>query len=320
MCCAGHVSADPLGDESSIWAIQDENASLSTSKLTDRYYVNGLRISYTSPTGAVPTMLADFGTSVWGDGQQRISINIAQQIFTPANTQAKPPLPGDEPYAGYLIGTASLIHDGTNARSTLGVSLGIIGPGAGGEEVQNGFHGVISQGTNKGWNYQLHTEPAVQFLGDRVWRFPVTQFSAAGGLEVDALPEVQAQVGTVQDYVLAGVNMRIGQGLTADYGVPRLSPGPSGADVFQPTRPLGWYVFAGIDGQAIAHDEFLQGSDFRTSLHVTMKPLVGEVQGGLAIIYHGVRLSYTQVFQTTTFKGEHGGLHQFGSLALSARF
>ena len=321
MCFQGRAEAEPPPDASSIWTIQDENATLSSARLTDRYYVNGLRIGYTSPTGVLPDALSDFGQAVWGDGQQRISINVVQQIFTPANTQAKPPPVGDEPYAGYLYASAALLHDSDTARSTLGVSLGLIGPGAGAEEVQNGFHSIIGQGTNKGFNYQLHNEPAVQFLADRVWRFPLTQFNVAGvGLETDALPEAQAQIGTVQDYVLGGVNFRIGQGLNADFGVARLAPGTTGSDVFQPVRPFGWYVFGGLDGRALAHDELLQGNDFSSSRHVTIKPLVGDVQLGAAIIYHGVRLSYTQVFETTTFSGEHGGLHQFGSLALSARF
>lgn len=312
--------AEPTPDPSSIWTIQDENASLSTAQLTDRYYVNGLRIGWTSPTGYMPPALEDFGNAIWGDGLQRISLNVVQQIFTPANTQAKPPVPYDEPYAGYLTATAGLLHDGDNARSLLAVSLGLIGPGAGGEEVQNGFHGIIGQGTNKGWNYQLHNEPALQFLADRVWRLPLATLPVLGGLETDALPELQGQVGTVEDYVLAGINFRIGQGLNADYGVARLTPGTGGSDAFQPVRRFGWYVFAGVDGQFKAHDELLQGNDFADSLHVTMNPLVGEAQVGAAIIFAGFRLTYTQVIQTQTFHDQHGGPHQFGSLALSARF
>ena len=312
--------AEPPPDSSSIWTIQDENATLSSARLTDRYYVNGLRIGYTSPTGILPDAITDFGQAVWGDGQQRISINVQQQIFTPAATQLRNPPLYDEPYAGYLTASATLLHDSDTARSSLGVSLGLIGPGAGAEEVQNGFHGIIGQGTNKGFGYQLHNEPAVQFLADRVWRFPITTFNVLGGLETDALPEAQAQVGTVQDYVLTGVNFRIGQGLNSDFGVARLAPGTTGSDVFQPVRRFGWYAFAGFDGQAWAHNELLQGNDFSSSRHVTEKAVVGDLQIGAAIIYHGVRLSYTQVFQSTTFKGQHGGLHQFGSLALSARF
>jgi hypothetical protein len=37
-------------------------------------------------------------------------------------------------------------------------------------------------------------------------------------------------------------------------------------------------------------------------------------------MFYGVRLTYTQSAQTQEFHGQHGGLHQMGALALSARF
>jgi hypothetical protein len=94
----------------------------------------------------------------------------------------------------------------------------------------------------------------------------------------------------------------------------------TGGDAFTPTRPLAWYVFAGLDGRAVAHDITLDGNTFETSPHVSRQPWVGEAELGLAVMYHGVRLTYTQVVQTEEFHGQHGGLHQVGSLALSARF
>jgi hypothetical protein len=39
----GGLAPDPV----SIWTLQDENASISSAKLTDRYYVNGLRLGWT---------------------------------------------------------------------------------------------------------------------------------------------------------------------------------------------------------------------------------------------------------------------------------
>jgi hypothetical protein len=53
---------------------------------------------------------------------------------------------------------------------------------------------------------------------------------------------------------------------------------------------------------------------------VALTPLVGEIEAGLAMIFYGARLTYTQVFQTQEFQHQKGGLHQFGSFALSVRF
>jgi lipid A 3-O-deacylase len=52
------AEAEPPPDPAAVWTFQDENASISTSRLTDRYYVNGLLIGWTSPTGATPDFLA----------------------------------------------------------------------------------------------------------------------------------------------------------------------------------------------------------------------------------------------------------------------
>jgi hypothetical protein len=315
----GTPAADPTG----IWTIQDENATISTSKLTDRYYVNGLRLGWTSGTDAVPDFLASAGRVLWGDGTQRIGFDLSQQIFTPADTTARHPPAGDEPYAGILLGNFSLITDKADSRSVVTASIGVVGPWALGEQVQNGFHDLIGQGHNNGWSSQLRNEPAIEFLTERTWRLPT---GTLGGLETDVLPVLSAGLGNVRIYGEAGASFRLGQGLDSDYGVARVNPGPSGGDAFVPTRPFAWYVFLGADGQGVAHDITLDGNDFSSgppsssARSVKLKPLVAEGQGGLAIMAFGARLTYTQVVQTQTFRHEKGGPHQLGSLALSVRF
>ena len=311
--------AEPPQDPHGIFTFQVENDSNSTLRgNSDRYYTSGLKLGYTTGTTSVPDFLANFGRSVWGDGVQRISFDLSQSIFTPRNTQVNPPNSRDRPYAGYLRLSGALIHDSDTARSLLGVSLGVIGPSALGREVQNGFHDIIGDPEAKGWGSQLKDEPAIEFLAERTWRLPI---ASVGGLEADALPAVTAGVGTVRDYVQAGASIRFGQGLGSDFGAPRIRPGLSGADPYTPTRPFAWYVFAGADGQAIARDMFLDGSTFRAnSPYVSKRPFLGEVQAGLAVMAFGVRLTYTQVWQTESFHGQKGGWFSFGSFAAGVRF
>ena len=316
---AGPARATPPQDPSAIYTFQVENDAVSSYKGTsDQYYTSGLRLGYTSPTTAVPAWLANVGQAVWGDGVQRISIDLSQSIFTPRNTQLTVPDPSDRPYAGYLALNGSLIHDTDNQRSVLMTSIGVVGPSSLARQVQNGFHNIIGDTPNRGWHYQLQDEPAFELLAEKIFRVPLTQ---VGGFEVDALPSVTAGVGTVRDYVQAGVSIRFGQGLNSDFGTPRIQPGLSGADAYTPTRPFAWYVFAGADGQAIARDVFLDGSTFRNnSPHVSKRPFLGELEGGLAVMLYGVRLTYTQTFQTPSFSRQRSGLFNFGSLAASVRF
>ena len=281
------------------------------------YYTNGLRLGWISPEGAAPGVLEDLGRTLWGHGQMRVGLDLSQQIYTAADiTSGDPPLT-DRPFAGVLLVTGSLVHDDAGARSVLALSLGVVGPSALGETVQNGFHDLIGQNKVEGWNTQLHDQPVFQILSDRTWRLPVTSFE---GVDVDALPSLAGSVGTLRVYGQAGVTMRLGQGLDFDYGATRLRPGLTGTDVFRPTRPFAWYLFAGVDTQAVGYDITLNGNLWQDSRSVKVQPLVSEFQGGLALMFCGVRLTYTQVFQTQEFKYQKGGPHQFGSLALSVRF
>lgn len=307
----------PAADTASVWTLQDENSSLSTAKLTDRYYTNGLRLGWTSSPADVPDFLADASRALYGEGQTRIAFDLSQQIYTPTDTNSLVPPRGDRPYAGVLMANFTIINDKPNLRAYGSVGFGLLGPDSGGEQLQNGFHDLIGQTRNNGWNTQLKDEPLVQVVTGGTFRLPVTQF---GGLEVDALPELQAVAGNLRVYAETGAVMRLGQGLQSDYGAPRLKPGQSGLDAFTPVRPFAWYVFAGADGRVVAHDVTLEGNDFRNSLSVKKTPFVGEFEGGVALMAFGARLTYTHVLQTQEYKHQKGGLHQFGSLALSVRF
>jgi hypothetical protein len=311
-------TAPPAPDLDSIWTIQAENDAVSTLKGTsDRYYTSGLRIGWTSGADAIDAAAA-LGHGIWGDGTTRVSLEITQSLFTPNDTQLDPPNPLDRPYAGVLLATGGLIHDTSWTRDLVSLSLGIVGPGALGEEVQNGFHNIIGDTPNRGWHYQIQDQPAVNLLAQRTWRLPVADL---GFVQMDALPSATGALGDVRDYVQGGAVFRIGQGLGSDFGTARIEPGLNGSDAFTQTTPFVWYAFAGADGQAVGYDVTLDGSTFRSntpSVHRIWD--VGEFEGGLAVIFHGVRLTYTQTWQTQEFRGARSGLFNFGSLAASVKF
>jgi lipid A 3-O-deacylase len=311
------AQSQPAPDTSSIWTLQDENASISAGKPTDRLYVNGLRLGWTSPTTVVPNVLADLGRTLWGSGQQRVAVDLTQQIYTPIDTAAAVPSRFDRPYAGVLLGNFSLMSDTEDTRSVLTVGLGVVGPASGARQVQDGFHDIIGQERNNGWGSQIQNVPAIQVLHERTWRIPT---GTVAGLETDALPALTIGIGNLRDYVQAGVTFRFGQGLNSDFGPPRVRPGLSGGDAFVPTRPFAWYVFAGADGQAVAYDLLLQSSPFRGGPHVSTVWDVAEMQGGFAVMAYGMRLTFAYVAQTQQFQGQSGGLHQFGSASISFRF
>ncbi len=315
------AQAVPPQDPNAIFTIQGENDAVSTLKGTsDQYYTAGQRLGFTTGTDdyGVAKPIQDFGHMIWGDGVQRVSIDLSQSIFTPHNTQISPPNPDDRPYAADLVAGIRLLTDKDTSRSFVGFDFGVFGPYAQGEEVQNGFHDLIGDSRNKGWDYQLPNSPVFQLEAGRIWRLPIAKLY---DVSADVLPQASATVGSLRDEVLLGGQVRIGQGLDADYGVSRIDPGMDGLDAYVRRRPVTWYFFGGVDGQAVAFDETIDGSTFRDrSRHADRIWDVGEIEAGAAIIYRGVRLSYSQTWQTQEFVGARSGLFNFGSAALSFKF
>lgn len=310
-------AAAQTSSQSGIWTIQGENASISTSTPTDRYYVNGLHLGWIAPIDQTPSDLSNLASSLLGTGTTRMGIGLTQQIFTPNDTKSTNPPTNDEPYAGYLAVNLGLTHDETNARTLLGLNLGIVGPAAGGKWVQNNFHSVIGQKGTHGWAYQLPTTPAIDINASRIWR---VSMGSVAGLETDALPQISGMAGLTQDYLQPAVGFRIGSGLDSDYGPPLLTSSPTGGDAYSQVQPFAWYLFAGSGAKFVAHDTFLQGTFFRSSRNVPVKRVVGSFDLGAAIIWHGLRFSYTQVFQTDRFRHQQGSIHQFGSFSVSGTF
>lgn len=312
----------PVEDHGSIITVRVENDVTGS---TDEYYTSGLELGWTGPTGAVPGFIAQAGHALLGAGNQRISVSLSQQMYTPSDTQLDPPNPNDRPYAATLLLTGQLIQDTMFTRTRLGLQAGVLGPDAGGEIVQNGFHTLIGDDKNQGWDYQLDNRPVLNFFADRTWRVPLLTLAQDrmlddGPVAVELLPDVTGFVGTEQIYAQAGGTLRLGQGLGDDFGAGRIMPGLDGGDAYLPDSGLAWYLFGGVDGRAVAYNTLLEGNSFADGPSVDKKPFVGEFSVGLAVIWHGVRVTMSQTWQTHEFTAQQGGLFDFGSVAVSARF
>ena len=323
------ASATPAQDKRGTWTLQGENDAITTLKGTsDQYYTSGLRFNWTSGTDTLPAPIAAINKAIWGDGVQRISLGVQQRIFTPRDTQLSSPwaagqphnsLLRDRPYSSLLLGTINLINDTDRTRSVFGVQFGVMGPAAQGRQLQNGFHSLIGDTPNQGWSHQLQNQIIFQVQGGRTWRLPLVQL---GGIELDTLPSASAAIGDYQIYGRPGDIFRIGQGLDSDFGTPTIQPPVTdGGDAYNSRRPVSWYVFGGVSGEAVAYDASLEGNTMRSnSLHVDKKWDVGEIHAGAAVMFRGLRISFSQTWQTQQFDGAKSGLFNYGSLMVSTKF
>jgi hypothetical protein len=286
----------------------------------DNNYTNGVRFSWFSSEVGVPGWMERSAEKLPffdASGNKRYGFSLGQSMFTPTDIERRSPDSRDRPYAGWTYGTVGLVSDRSDRMDSLQLQLGIVGPASLAGQTQDFVHDLIGSPDPQGWDNQINNEPGIALMYQRKWRFLAE--TSPGGFGVDALPHIGGALGNVFTHANAGFTVRVGQDLGADYGPPLIQPSLPGSDFFNPSQAWGWYLFAGLDGRAVARNIFLDGNTFEDSPSVNKNPLVGDAQFGLAFTYETVRVAYTHVFRTKEFEGQRDP-DSFGALTLSYRY
>jgi lipid A 3-O-deacylase len=139
-------------------------------------------------------------------------------------------------------------------------------------------------------------------------------------LEFDASPYGGVVLGNIFTHLETGAMFRIGQDLAKDRGgPPRIRPSLPGSDYYAVSDGYSWYLFAGMNGRAVARNIFLDGNSFADGYSTHKKPFVGDFQVGFGVTVQNARLAYTQIFRTKEFKNQ-AQQDQFGAITLSYQF
>jgi lipid A 3-O-deacylase len=286
----------------------------------DQHYTNGIRLAWLSAEDEVPGFLRRAAGVLpmfrRGEGAL-VEYAVGQSMYTPGDLTRRDPDPADRPYAGWLYGSVGLALEHGRTLDRLELALGVVGPAALAEETQRLVHHLVGDEPARGWGSQLGNEPGVVLTYERAWRAALS--ATVGPLEADLTPHAGGAVGNVFTYANAGATLRLGPDLPLDYGPPRIEPSLPGSGNFEPRKGLGWYLFAGVDGRAVARNIFLDGNTWRDSRSVDKEPLVGDLRAGLALTIARVQLAYTQVVRTREFETQDRH-DEFGTLSLSFRY
>lgn len=287
---------------------------------TDRNYTNGVRASWLSGPDKTPawalSVARRFPLFPEG-GTVRTSYAVGQNMYTPDDIALRNPPLDDRPYAGWLYGSIGLITETGRRLVQLELTFGVVGPASLAERTQKFIHKITDSPEPRGWDSQLKNEPGLVLTYQRSWRGFVSE--SVAGFGFDATPHVGGVLGNVFTYANVGLTLRFGQRLPLDYGPPRIQPGLPGSGFFMPQDDFGWYLFAGVEGRAVARNIFLDGNTFRDSRSVDKEPLVGDLQFGIALTWRDMRLSYIHVLRTREFETQDGA-DDFGAVSLSVRF
>ncbi len=296
---------------------------------TDRHYTNGMKAAW---------LLSDL--SSWGregtlrhaleslpfvnrpGGQKNFGFAFGQNIYTPQDQRASVPDPTDRPYAGWSYVEFTLLTKTGHLADSLSLQVGLIGRHSYAQDLQRVMHAWLNDSQPKGWSHQLRDEPGLNLIYERKWRFHGRAPNDVMGY--DFLPHVGVSLGNVQTHANAGGTLRLGYNLPRDFGVQWIRPGGAGNSPVDdrdprvaPGRHWGYYVFAAVDGRAVARDIFLDGNTFREGPRVDKRPFVADISYGFGIIRGRWQFTFTQIFRTREFRTQPYDFNDFGSVTLS---
>jgi len=293
---------------------------------TDRYYTNGIKFGggmradpliellFQAPAQEVLRRIDNTPRKV------HVGLFIGQQLYTPRHITVARPQPFDRPWAAwaYVGGVAQSVAE--NRMRTVELDLGVVGPAALGEPVQTEWHKLIGADRPRGWDNQLRNEPGILLTVLQKWRH-----GPANGWQI--VPHAGASVGNVMTLARAGATLRFGRNMYG-FGPDTIEPGGA---MLQPSRreddPEGsskaeWYVFAGIDARAIAHNIFLDGSLLRAGPSVDRRVFVHDLKAGFSVRIAHARVSFTHTRRSDEFTtaAGRGGTQRFHSFNVGWEF
>ncbi len=288
---------------------------------TDKVYTNGTMISaiYNVNTEVYPF----FKSPLLYDHSKNhfTTISFGQDIYTPEDTNLVPPNPDDVPYSAWLyVGMTWQQADSKNA-DTLELQLGVVGPAALGEEVQNGIHRLTGSTIAQGWDYQLKNEPGIILSYEHRWRYVSDTF--LGGFNVEAIPFAGVGLGNVLTYVDGGSVLRFGWNVPHDFGKSVLHPAQTaGLPAFDKgakwvSSKFACYLFAVADVGFVPRNIFLDGNTFKDSPSVPERDYVGgQFTAGLGLDIYSAHIAFMNTHKTKDFELDQKGF-DFGTILIS---
>lgn len=293
---------------------------------SDRHYTSGNRLAC---AGSMPGIIKRQLQPLVPDGMEGrfgSRYGLGYNFYTPDDISEPDLIEDDQPYAGWLYLDFGFDTEVRSASGdiryldNLSLQVGVVGPLAGGEEVQTFSHDVLNATEPEGWDNQLDNEPGINYFYDRqwtgLWRQPLTVEAEPSSLAIDMTPKLGAALGNIYTHAATGMTFRLGRFETDDHGPPAIRPSFTGSDRFPRTGGFSTYLFGGVEGRVVARNIFLDGNSFDSdSPSVDKKTLVGEARFGMAMTYGDVHLSYTHVLRSREFDGQEP--QTFGGLTLS---
>ena len=274
----------------------------------DYYYTQGISLEYVSPglrKNPMNKLLLKPKTTALKYG---VALNYLG--FTPTIIDSDDILYGDRPFASHLSLKSFVIATDTvrKYRLSSSLSVGFIGPAAGGKEVQTGIHRALGNIIPKGWQYQVRNDAIVNYQVDLEKQL----FALKNNVLLSG--EGSARIGTLQTKASAGLSLMAGN-FTNPYGAAAKNKNIS--------KGFRYFIFLKPQINVIGYDATLQGGIFNKSTPYTIansdiQRATFQFNYGAVITFGNVTLEYAQTYLTKEFAT--GKFHKWGGFKVGVRF
>lgn len=269
---------------------------------TDIYYTQGVSIEYVSPSlSRFPLSKLLFRPNY---GYTRYGLGLEHDGYTPTSIGHDNILYGDRPFAATLTlkSFQISIDSGRRQRFSTMLSAGIIGPAAGGAEMQTGIHHALHNVIPHGWKYQIHNDVVINYEAD--YEKQLVSLGKFFSLDADAF----ARVGTLNDKASVGFTI-----MTGYFDSP-----------FEPNIVKGknfrLYAYDHPQLNIVGYDATLEGGLFNRSSPYIIEPseldrFTFQNRFGFVLVYRRVYLEYFQSYLSREFKT--GNYHVWGGVQIA---
>jgi hypothetical protein len=239
----------------------------------------------------------------------RYGISIDHVAYTPTSTSSNQILYGDRPFAACLsLKTFALATDSSRRRRISSALIaGVIGPWAGGQEMQTTIHRWLNNPLPKGWQYQIQNDLILNYQVN----YEKELLNLSNIFSLNSANELR--IGTLNDKVSGGFSFLLGK-------------------FFDPYRSIGksktrgkwsYYLYGNLQLSLIAYDASLQGGVFDHQSEYTIPAsAISRVsfQGnyGIVVSISSIYLEYCQSYLTREF--DTGKYHRWGGVRIGISF
>lgn len=279
----------------------------------DQGYTNGVQLGFVSPNlvdytddPCLPRLarwMNRYLGAIQPEGfeQQNMVFNINHAIYTPKDFTRRDVIEDDRPYVGALLFSFGYNARNGNSLRTTQLRLGIVGPSAKGEQVQNEVHKALDDEPFQGWDNQLRDEPVVMLQHERMHRFGGNSSGIWGW---DAITHYGGALGNYATFANGGVELRFGRHLPDDFGSTPLRPAGENTAPRSQMQAGGVWRFHGFltsDARWVLHDITLDGNTWKDSHSVDKRAVVGYVGYGLALMKGRWKFALARYHSTREF-------------------